>query len=119
VLLTAASGAQSGNHTYHDGSTKRAYDPHRDGASERADHPHHHGSTDRAECLCGQERWTTLKTPPTFAAVKVAIVDSGIDGTLPDFAGRIADARSFVGGSRSATSSPHSATTTRQPSSRR
>jgi Subtilase family len=38
-------------------------------------------------------------TPPTFAAVKVAIVDSGIDGTLPDFAGRIADARSFVGGS--------------------
>jgi subtilisin family serine protease len=37
--------------------------------------------------------------PPTFAPVKVAIVDSGIDGTLPDFAGRIADARSFVGGS--------------------
>jgi subtilisin family serine protease len=37
--------------------------------------------------------------PPTLAPVKVAIVDSGIDGTLPDFAGRIAEARSFVGGS--------------------
>lgn len=37
--------------------------------------------------------------PPALAPVKVAIVDSGIDGTLPDFAGRILDARSFVGGS--------------------
>ena len=37
--------------------------------------------------------------PPTdLVPVKVAIVDSGIDATLPDFAGRIADARSFVGG---------------------
>ncbi len=38
-------------------------------------------------------------TPPAFQPVRVAIVDSGIDGTLPDFAGRIVDARSFVGGS--------------------
>ena len=38
-------------------------------------------------------------TPPAFTPVRVAIVDSGIDGTLPDFAGRIAEARSFVGGS--------------------
>ena len=39
-------------------------------------------------------------TPPTnLAPVLVAIVDSGIDGSLPDFAGRIADSRSFVGGS--------------------
>jgi hypothetical protein len=38
--------------------------------------------------------------PPAFAAtVKVAVIDSGIDASLPDFAGRIADARSFVGGS--------------------
>jgi subtilisin family serine protease len=37
--------------------------------------------------------------PPTLAPVKVAIVDSGIDGSLPDFNGRILDARSFVGGS--------------------
>ena len=39
-------------------------------------------------------------TPPTdLAPVKVAVVDSGIDCSLPDFQGRIADARSFVGGS--------------------
>jgi hypothetical protein len=39
-------------------------------------------------------------TPPTnLAPVKVAIVDSGVDNTLPDFAGRIADGKSFVGGS--------------------
>ena len=38
--------------------------------------------------------------PPTnLQPVKVAIVDSGIDSTLPDFTGRILDARSFVGGS--------------------
>jgi subtilisin family serine protease len=38
-------------------------------------------------------------TPPTdLIPVKVAIIDSGIDATLPDFAGRIADSRSFVGG---------------------
>ncbi|MES1248641.1 MAG: S8 family serine peptidase [Actinomycetota bacterium] len=37
--------------------------------------------------------------PPTFAnPVKVALVDSGVDCKLPDFAGRIAAARSFVGG---------------------
>jgi subtilisin family serine protease len=40
------------------------------------------------------------EAPPTsLQPVKVAIVDSGIDNTLPDFAGRILDARSFVGGS--------------------
>jgi len=37
-------------------------------------------------------------TPPTLQPVKVAIVDSGLDNTLPDFAGRVLDARSFVGG---------------------
>jgi subtilisin family serine protease len=37
--------------------------------------------------------------PSALAPVKVAIVDSGIDNTLSDFTGRIADARSFVGGS--------------------
>jgi subtilisin family serine protease len=36
--------------------------------------------------------------PAALAPVKVAIVDSGIDATLPDFQGRIADGRSFVGG---------------------
>ena len=36
--------------------------------------------------------------PTTLAPVKVGIVDSGIDCTLPDFQGRIAATRSFVGG---------------------
>lgn len=42
------------------------------------------------------DAWPT--PPTTLQPVKVAIVDSGVDGSLPDFAGRIADARSFVGG---------------------
>jgi thermitase len=41
---------------------------------------------------------TWPEPPAGLTAVRVAIVDSGIDGTLPDFMGRIVDARSFVGG---------------------
>jgi subtilisin family serine protease len=37
--------------------------------------------------------------PPLLPAVKVAVIDSGIDGDHPDLAGKIADAKSFVGGS--------------------
>jgi subtilisin family serine protease len=37
--------------------------------------------------------------PPTLDPVKVAIVDSGVDCSLPDFNGRIAATKSFVGGS--------------------
>jgi subtilisin family serine protease len=36
--------------------------------------------------------------PVTLAPVTVAVVDSGLDCSLPDFQGRIAEARSFVGG---------------------
>jgi hypothetical protein len=36
---------------------------------------------------------------PTLAGVRVAVIDSGIDGTHPDLQGRIAAARTFVGGS--------------------
>lgn len=43
------------------------------------------------------DAWAT--PPADLASVKVAVVDSGIDGTLPDFAGRIAASQSFVGGS--------------------
>ena len=39
------------------------------------------------------------ETPPLLPAVRVAVIDSGIDGDHPDFAGKIADAKSFVGGS--------------------
>ena len=41
---------------------------------------------------------STLPTLPG-AGVKVAVIDSGIDGTHPDLVGRIAAAKSFVGGS--------------------
>ena len=36
---------------------------------------------------------------PTLAGPRVAIIDSGVDGTHPEFAGKIAAHRSFVGGS--------------------
>jgi subtilisin family serine protease len=43
------------------------------------------------------DAWTD---PPTnLQPVKVAIVDSGVDCSLPDFAGRIVATQSFVGGS--------------------
>ena len=37
--------------------------------------------------------------PPFLAGVRVAVIDSGIDGDHPEFAGKIAGAKSFVGGS--------------------
>ena len=42
------------------------------------------------------ELWPEL---PTLPGVKVAVIDSGIDGSHPDLEGRIAAWRSFVGGS--------------------
>ena len=36
--------------------------------------------------------------PPPLASVRVAVIDSGIDGTHPELRGRVAAARSFVGG---------------------
>jgi subtilisin family serine protease len=36
--------------------------------------------------------------PTTLGPVKVAVVDSGIDCSLPDFQGRLLETRSFVGG---------------------
>ncbi len=38
-------------------------------------------------------------SPPLFAPVKVAVVDSGVDCSLPDFTGQLAAEKSFVGGS--------------------
>jgi len=39
------------------------------------------------------------ETPTILPSVRVAVIDSGIDGDHPDFAGKIAEAKSFVGGS--------------------
>ena len=39
------------------------------------------------------------EAPPLLAPVRVAVIDSGIDAEHPEFAGKIADAKSFVGGS--------------------
>jgi subtilisin family serine protease len=39
------------------------------------------------------------ETPPTLPPVRVAVIDSGIDGGHPEFAGKIVASRSFVGGS--------------------
>ena len=43
--------------------------------------------------------------PPTFAPVKIGIVDSGVDCSLPDLAGQIAKSKSFVGGPNGCTDS--------------
>lgn len=39
------------------------------------------------------------ETPTPLPAVRVAVIDSGVDGDHPDLASRIAEAKSFVGGS--------------------
>jgi subtilisin family serine protease len=44
------------------------------------------------------EPWITL---PAFESVPVAIIDSGVDTAHPELAGKILDAKSFVGGSPS------------------
>ena len=50
--------------------------------------------------LTRDSAWDFWPTPPkTLAPVKVAVIDSGIDGGHPDLRGRVVAARSFVGGS--------------------
>ena len=49
--------------------------------------------------LTEDKAWDHWDALPQLAPVKVAIVDSGVDGSHPDLMGRIVAARSFVGGS--------------------
>jgi len=49
--------------------------------------------------LTYDKAWDFWPTMPQLAPVKVAVIDSGVDGSHPDLVGRIAAARSFVGGS--------------------
>ena len=50
------------------------------------------------------DAWTEL---PSLAPVRVAVVDSGVDGKHPELAGRIVGSRSFVGGSALVDSEGH------------
>ena len=43
--------------------------------------------------------WSFWQAQPDLAPVKVAVIDSGIDGSHPDLTGRVVAAKSFVGGS--------------------
>jgi len=43
--------------------------------------------------------WSFWPQMPQLFPVRVAVIDSGIDGSQPDLAGRVVAARSFVGGS--------------------
>lgn len=45
------------------------------------------------------EAWSFWAELPSLTPIRVAIIDSGIDGTHPDLIGRVVAARSFVGGS--------------------
>ena len=56
--------------------------------------------TPRSEWYLDQDQaWSFWPTVPHLAPVKVAVIDSGIDGSHPDLAGRVVAAKSFVGGS--------------------
>jgi hypothetical protein len=43
--------------------------------------------------------WSFWQAPPRLFPVRVAVIDSGIDGGHPDLMGRVVAAKSFVGGS--------------------
>ena len=43
--------------------------------------------------------WSFWQAPPKLSPIRVAVIDSGIDGGHPDLMGRVVAAKSFVGGS--------------------
>jgi subtilisin family serine protease len=48
--------------------------------------------------LVEDSAWSFWPTMPQLAPVRVAVIDSGIDATHPEFKGRVVAAKSFVGG---------------------
>ncbi|HZT91972.1 MAG TPA: S8 family serine peptidase [Gaiellaceae bacterium] len=49
--------------------------------------------------LTADNAWSAWPSMPQLYPVRVAVIDSGVDGGHPDLKGRIAAAKSFVGGS--------------------
>jgi hypothetical protein len=49
--------------------------------------------------LTSDQAWTFWPSVPQLFPVRVAVIDSGVDGGHPEFKGRIVAAKSFVGGS--------------------
>lgn len=49
--------------------------------------------------LDSDRAWTYWPTQPQLSPINVAVIDSGIDGSHPEFIGRVVAAKSFVGGS--------------------
>jgi subtilisin family serine protease len=49
--------------------------------------------------LDADNAWSFWPSVPKLAPIRVAVIDSGIDGGHPEFRGRIVAAKSFVGGS--------------------
>ena len=49
--------------------------------------------------LDSDRAWSFWPTQPQLFPISVAVIDSGIDGTHPEFTGRVVAAKSFVGGS--------------------
>lgn len=48
--------------------------------------------------LTADNAWSHWDAPPNLAPVKVAVIDSGIDASHPEFAGRVLGGISYVGG---------------------
>jgi subtilisin family serine protease len=54
---------------------------------------------DKQWYITHDEAWSFWPSAPKLSPVRVAVIDTGIDGTHPDLAGRVIMAKSFVAGS--------------------
>lgn len=53
--------------------------------------------------LSADSAFDAWQQPPQFSPVKIGIIDSGVDCSLPDLRGQIAESKSFVGGANGCT----------------